>query len=448
MRVTDAGGAVPHFTLAVACLATGTKLSDALASLPGALTLGARRVPVSGGSLLLQAIARRGGGAGRGAGLPVPGISFAEALAKPPEFFKDQIVLVGETATGTSDVRPNPLDQGLRGVELNAEILANLLALPPVRELPGGAGLALLLAVILAPLVLYSTLPPKPASIGAMAAMALALIVMEAAFQAGRMVPAWSTVGVGSVGATLLMALQRVVQEEQQKRVLRNSFRMYVAPELVEEIVRDPELAAQEGTRQTVAVLFSDIRSFTTYCEGHSPEIIIRQMREYLGGMADAVDACHGVLDKYIGDAVMALFGPFLDDGTEPSALAVACGLSMLDRLAAMNEGWAAEGLQPFKIGIGIHVGEAVVGNIGSPRRMQYTALGDAVNLASRLESNTKELHAEFVVSEDVKNRVETALAEHATFHDLGTITVRNRAQPVRVYEVRRAAAPRESRQP
>jgi len=207
---------------------------------------------------------------------------------------------------------------------------------------------------------------------------------------------------------------------------------------VVEEIVRNPEIAHQEGVRQRVAVLFSDIRGFTSYSEQNPPELVVRQMREYLTEMTAAVQNHRGVLDKFIGDAVMALYGPFLPDGTNISALAVASALEMLERLEKLNERWLQQGMPTFRIGIGIHVGEAMVGNIGSIQRVQYTALGDTVNLASRLQSLTKDFKVPLLVSEEVKEEAEKVLGDTVAFVDLGTVSVRGREKPVRVYAVKK----------
>jgi len=206
--------------------------------------------------------------------------------------------------------------------------------------------------------------------------------------------------------------------------------------------VADPEQAMEEGSRQRVAVLFSDIRGFTSFSEQHPPEQVVRQMREYLTEMTDAVldPAVHGVLDKFIGDAVMALFGPFAEEGANLSARAVVCALDMLDRLDALNRHWETEGLTPFRIGIGIHAGEAIVGNIGTPQRVQFTALGDTVNLAARLQTATKDLRAVLLVSEPVRDEAEAVLGNVVAFVDRGPLAIRGREQPVRVFEVARRA--------
>ena len=439
LKITAEGRLLPHIALATACLAERESLAGILTD--QGIKLKGRTVPLVNGALMLQPIARRGGTLASGIGEPVPTMSFAEALKTPPRAFAGKIVLIGETATGTADIRPNPLDSGLRGVELNAEILANLLYLPAVRPLPLTAQWILIIAAVGMPLWLYGTLNPRVANLGALATFVLLIGIMEIAFWGLRTIPSWSPVLIGLLGATLLMAAQRYAQEEALKRQLRRSFSVYVAPELVEAIVANPEIAQQEGTRRRVAALFSDVRQFTAYCEQHSPEFVVRQIREYLDEMTAVVDEYNGVLDKYIGDGVMALFGPFLPPKANLSALAVKCGLDMLDRLGTLNERWVTNDMPPYRIGIGIHEGEAIVGNIGAPRRMQYTAIGDTINLASRLQVITKDLQATLIVSEEVKSRAQLDLDNDVEFISRGTVAVRNREQPVSVFEVRRKGA-------
>ena len=433
------GPVLPSFSLSVACVATGTANSALLPS-PGVIALGQRRLPLSGGQLWLQPVARRP--TVPGPGRPVRLVSFCDALRADPEAFRDQIVLVGETATGTGDIRPNPLDAGLRGVEFNAEVLANLLRLPPVRPLPAGPNLLLMLLALGLPLWLFRAASPRLATgLSALAGLVL-WALMEVMFWAARLVPAWSLVLVGTMGATLIMGLMRLAEEERAKRQIRRSFSMYVAPEVVALIAEDPAIANQEGVRQNMAVLFSDVRGFTSYCEQNPPELVVAQMREYLSEMTLSVDNYQGVLDKFVGDAVMALYGPFLEPDADCCALAVASALDMLARLDSLNARWAERGWPELKIGVGIHYGAAILGNIGSERKMQYTALGDTVNTAARLESMTKELHVPLLVSDEARALAEPVLGQLIEFGPLGQITVRNRATPVTVFTaVRRESA-------
>lgn len=443
-RVT-AGRLLPHLSLAVALLAQRTDPALAFAGLPNSLQIGDRQIELPDGVLLLQPLARQPRARGR-PGVAVPTLSFVEALQAPPERFAGKVVLVGETATGTTDLRPNALDPGLRGVELNAEIIANLLALPPVRPLPMAAQWGFLLVGVALPFCFYGLLPVRPAARAALGAWVAVWLGLEWEFWVGRYVPSWTPMLAGSGGAVLFMGLQRLLHEESEKRTLRHNFSLFVAPELVQAIVADPQAAMQEGTRQRVAVLFSDIRGFTSYSEQHPPEVVVRQMREYLTEMTDAVldPSVHGVLDKFIGDAVMALFGPFTDEGANLSGRAVACALDMLARLQRLNERWRAEGLPEFRIGIGIHVGDAVVGNIGTPRRVQFTALGDTVNVAARLQTATKDLRATLLVSEAVREEAQPVFQSLVEFRDRGALAIRGREQALHVFELRDRGSSRE----
>ncbi|MCS7191644.1 MAG: adenylate/guanylate cyclase domain-containing protein [Armatimonadetes bacterium] len=443
LKVTNDGHFLPHFAVVIACIAQGISLSDALRSAPDVIDLNGRAVRLYNGALPLQPIARRGGSVAQfvadAIGQPVPTVSFFDALSMSPDKFAGKIVLVGETATGTTDIRPNPIDNSLRGVEFLAEILANLLYLPPVKPLPLGLQWLLIAFAVLVPIWLYTVFPSKKANSGILLFSVLVIASLEACFWL-RIIPSWSPVLLGFLCATTLMWLQRFLQEEAEKRRIRETFSLYVPPQVADEVAQNPDMAHLDGKRLRVAVLFSDIRGFTTYSEQNPPELVVKQMREYLTEMTVAVHEHQGVLDKFIGDAVMALYGPFLpeDSNTNISALAIASAIEMLERLDKLNERWSQQGLPTFRIGIGIHVGDAMVGNIGSELRVQYTALGDTVNLASRLQSMTKDLKAVIVVSEEVVQDAMSELNDLVEFIDRGTINVRGREQPVRVYEVKR----------
>jgi len=438
LRRTPDGRMLPHFTLAVACVAEKTPLADAVAPAPDALNVAGHAVALDDGYLLLQPMCRRNGGYARAAGNPVPTVSFVDVLERmKPEEFTGKIVLVGETATGTTDIRSTALDRGLRGVEFNAEILANLLTNQAARSTSGAVMWSLVVLSVLAPLWLYTILPPKRAVFGTLGVAVGAVVMLEGLFWSARMVPTWSPVLFGLLGSTLAMALPLLAQEESRRRQLRETFSLYVAPEVVDEIVRDPGMQIQQAERRLVSVLFSDIRDFTTFSEQHPPEQVARQMTEYQSEMCDSVFESHGVLDKFIGDAVMALFGPYAEEHANLSAKAIVCALDMVERLEKLNNRWGRGGWPRFRIGIGIHTGEAVVGNFLAGKRSQFTALGDTVNLAARLQTATKELCATVIVSETAKEEAEPLLGKYVTFLDRGMLTVKGREQPVRVYEVR-----------
>ena len=186
---------------------------------------------------------------------------------------------------------------------------------------------------------------------------------------------------------------------------------------------RFPELDA--------AILFSDIRSFTSISEKMDAKSVVSMLNEYFTEMVDVVIKEDGVVDKYIGDAIMAVFGAPV---TKPDdALhAVRAAVGMRKALEALNEKLVKRGMAPIKTGIGIHTGEVVAGNIGSEKRMEYTVIGDAVNLASRLESATKELGAPILISDDTYELVK----DHVEARAVKEITVKGREKPVMTYEI------------
>lgn len=439
LRRTPDGRLLPQLALALAGVAERTPFAEMVKPAPGAVRVGEQNVALADGFLLLQPIAKRGGGFLPGPGSRVPTYSFVDVISGkiPEQDLAGKVVLVGETATGTPDVRPSALDAGLRGVELNAEILANLLLGAPASDWPPLAFWTLIGIAVAVPLWLYSVFPPRRAVWLTIAAALACLGAMEAGFWFARMLPPWSPMLFGFLGSTVAMALPLLAEEEARRRKTRERFAMYVSPEVVEDIVENPDQEIEAAARRRVSILFSDVRDFTTFAEAHPPEQVSRQMSEYHSEMVEAVFSARGVLDKFIGDAVMALFGPYLESDENLSAKAVVSALEMLRRLEILNERWDREGLPRFRIGIGIHTGDAIVGNFVTPKRTQFTAFGDAVNLAARLESATKELRVGILVSQAVKEEAETLLARFVEFQDCGVITVKGRAQPVRVFEAR-----------
>ncbi|MGV3719942.1 MAG: CHASE2 domain-containing protein, partial [Actinomycetota bacterium] len=387
LRRTPDGRILPQFALAVAAVAERSPLPEVMAPAPEMVRIGGQGVALADGFLLLQPIAKRGGGLLPGPGVHVPTHSFVDVLTGkvPAEELAGKVVLVGETATGTPDIRPSALDPGLRGVELNAEILGNLLLGAPASNWHPLAFWTLIGIALGGPLWLYSAFPARRAVWLTVAAAGICLVAMEAGFWFALMLPPWSPVLFGFLGSTVAMALPLLAEEEARRRKTRERFAMYVAPEVVEDIVDNPDQEIQAAERRRVSILFSDIRGFTTFAEAHPPEQVSRQMSEYHSEMVEAVFSARGVLDKFIGDAVMALFGPYLESDENLSAKAVVSALEMMRRLEILNERWDREGLPRFRIGIGIHSGDAIVGNFVTPKRTQFTAFGDAVNLAARL---------------------------------------------------------------
>jgi class 3 adenylate cyclase len=226
-------------------------------------------------------------------------------------------------------------------------------------------------------------------------------------------------------------AFNRMVTGLRQRELYKQQFERYVSRQIAEKILADPEKDFWQGERRRATILFSDIRGFTAMSEHMAPEEVILRLNEYLSVMIDIVFEYNGTLDKFIGDAVMAVFGtPVGLENDEERAVRAA--VAMQDAMEVLRRRWAEEGVPDFKIGIGINTGDVVVGNIGSEQRKEYAAIGDPVNLASRLEALNKDYGTSILISETTYE----AVAPLIEARPVDRVAVRGRKQPVAIYEV------------
>jgi len=236
-------------------------------------------------------------------------------------------------------------------------------------------------------------------------------------------------VTVGVLGGVARKFTLRVLARQRERERVERLLGQYVSPAVAERLLSDPR--AHFGERKQVAILFSDIRGFTTYAETAAPEELVRRLNEYFDAMGDAIAQHGGVIDKYIGDAVMAVFGGLVPL-ENPAQAAVEAALEMRHRLELLNTGWTQQGLAPFETGIGLHFGEVIQGALGSEQRRDYTVVGDAVNTASRLESLTKEHGLPILLSDAVHSCLPAALGERARL--IGEVAVKGRRGTVKLF--------------
>ncbi len=310
------------------------------------------------------------------------------------------LVVVGPVVSqGGAAGTPSPYGP-LSGLELLATASANSLGgdgLVPWPASPLGRALLAVAPVLLVLLAARGGLGlgRRLALVGAMVAL-VAAVAFLALVQAQVWLPLLTPVA-GLLLLGLLYGGDAYLREEGERRRLRRTFERYVAPAVVAEILSDP--AAAEGILRgrllPVTVLFTDLQGFTQLTQQRSDsgeiELHVRQLNRYLGAMVEVVSAHGGTIDKFIGDAVMAVFGSPIGRGRREEAVAaLRCAQAMGEALAGLNREWAEQGLSPFHNGIGLASGEVIVGQIGSPRRMEFTVIGDKVNLASRLEGLTR----------------------------------------------------------
>jgi adenylate cyclase len=240
-------------------------------------------------------------------------------------------------------------------------------------------------------------------------------------------------------GGTFIVNYRYFV-EERKARNVRKMFSSYVTERVVNELIKNPEMAKLGGDRREVTVFFSDIRSFTTFSERHEPEEVVAMLNEYLNAMTDIVFKWEGTLDKFIGDAVVAFWGAPLPQDNH-AELAIRCSLNMIDKLKELQDKWRSEGKVPLEIGIGLNTGEVLVGNIGAEgKKMDYTVIGDHVNLAARVESLTKKYSARILITEFTLEKLRDIINENRLGHILAKglerVIVKGKDKPVGLYKI------------
>jgi adenylate cyclase len=350
----------------------------------------------------------------------------------PETALRDKIVLIGGTAVGVGDAVVTPFSPALPGLERQATVIANLLRGEFLHRRE--ATTLIDLACIVSLGLLVGWLSPKlPAywPYGFALGLGLAYVVLNylAFARAGLWVHLFMpllTIGVTQGAITL----HKARTEERQKRLLRRAFQYYLHPSVVEQVCQRPELLRLGGEAKDLTVMFSDIRGFSRIAEQLTPEELVRLLNEYLTAMTRLVLDDQGLVDKYIGDAIMAVYGAPL---SLPDHAYRAChtAVQMVHTLQTLQQHWRAQGLPRIDVGIGINSGPMVVGNMGSELRFNYTVMGDAVNLASRLEGANKTYGTSILMSEATWEQVRGYVATR----ELDVIQVQGKTAPTRIFE-------------
>jgi adenylate cyclase len=348
-----------------------------------------------------------------------------------PEALKDKIVLIGTTAPGLLDLRSTPVDEVYPGVEIHANMISGILN-QSIKSSPPyivGVEIVLLLIVGVALSFVLPLLSPLQNTLVTLVVLLATTVINGAVWQYGNIA---LPVGSGLMMISALFALNMsygYFVESRTKRQITTLFGQYVPKEVVSEMSEHPESVSMAGEGREMTILFSDVRGFTTISEGLDPKELSLLMNEFLTPLSHVVYKHRGTIDKYMGDCIMAFWGAPLPD-EQHAHHSILAGIEMLKTLEELQPYFKERGWPPIHVGVGINTGRVSVGNMGSEMRVAYTVMGDAVNLASRLEGITKEYGAGIVVGEKTKE----AAAEFI-YRELDLVRVKGKDKPVAIFQ-------------
>lgn len=349
-----------------------------------------------------------------------------------PIDFRDKIVLIGPTAIDLQDDYLSPVSQGVRmpGVEIHANNIQTIITQQFLRDQSTLSAWAILFGFLIINLILFSFLKLR---------FALPLVVLEIfGMLMGGIISYELRIFVNVIYPILLISLSfvgsyllRFIMEQKERKFVEGAFGHYVNKAVVSQIIKNPKMLELGGSKRSITVFFSDIAGFTTISEKLKPEELVSFLNEYLQEMTAIILKYQGTLDKYEGDAIMAFWNAPIAQHDHALSTCLAA-IENQAKLVQLRKKWASEGKPEVRIRIGINTGDAVVGNMGSMNRFDYTAMGDNVNLGSRLEGINKQYGTEIIISEATYQEVKEKLVAR----ELDLIRVKGKNEPVRIYEL------------
>jgi adenylate cyclase len=377
-------------------------------------------------------------------------VSAADVLegSVAPDVVAGKLVLIGTSAVGLNDIKTTPVSPAMPGAEIHAQVLEAALTGTLLSQPPYGPLLEFSAALLLGILVIWFAPKFGPVTLVAVGGLFASLLIGTSWFfytQHRLLIdPTYPLLSTTAIYLTLIFS--SFVREQAQRRQIRSAFGQYLSPALVEQLAQAPEKLVLGGEEREMTVMFSDVRGFTSISESykHDPQGLTTLMNRFLTPLTNAILARKGTIDKYMGDAIMAFWNAPLDD-KEHQINACEAALDMLERIDVLNKQRELEAQDgghayiPINVGVGLNTGTCVVGNMGSDLRFDYSVLGDSVNLASRLEGQSKEYGFPIIVGSA------TALAVKDKFAilELDFIMVKGKAEPEVIYAIagREAAA-------
>lgn len=368
----------------------------------------------------------------------------------PNKLFRDKIVFIGTSAIATYDLKITPFSANMPGVEKNATVVTNIISRDFIKKLPAYIDLLVVLLTGISVLLISRKQRALYSFIVYVSLTTILVITNQLFFtyygvRINFVYPLFTLLTEGS-----FIISYRYFIEEKSARNIRRIFSNYVTEKVVNELIKNPDMARLGGERREITVLFTDVRDFTTFSERYSPEEVVTVLNEYLGAMTEVVFNWEGTLDKFVGDEILAFWGAPMRQNNH-AELAVRCALNMSKRVEELQQKWKSEGKPALDSGIGINTGEVVVGNIGAEgKKMDYTVIGDHVNLGARVEALTKKYNTHILITEftlnKVKDLVTTGSFYRISIRGLEKVIVKGKEQPVNIYEVKSLIFGAESR--
>jgi adenylate cyclase len=357
-----------------------------------------------------------------------------DGLPVDPSLFENKVVFIGASAGGIGDLKATALDTSTPGVYLHAALMANIMAEDYVHFPPRWADAAVVLLLLFLTVWAVFQRPTYFQKVGLPLALA-AVYLLIAAVLAGKglMLDLWDplfAIAGGFLSAITLLSFT----DGRERRRIRGILGQYVAPTVLAKVLSNPAedlLTAEVGSQEHLTLLFSDLRGFTAITEQYAVETVVRTLNAYLSRMVSIIFDQGGTLDKFIGDAIMAFWGaPLKDDRQQYRAVAAA--LAMQTAMTPLNRSGESRGYPRLRMGIGIHSGDVILGNIGSTQKLDYTVIGDSVNFTARLESLTKQYQCGILISEATYRPVADVFCCRA----VDRVCVQGKSESILIYEV------------
>ena len=430
------GQTMPSLTFEMLRVATGSGTILIKAEQAGIKSLGIKglQIPTDHNGQLWVHYARND------ASIYVPAVNVLEKSVAP-DMIAGKLVLIGTSAVGLNDIKTTPVSRAMPGVEIHAQVLESTLTGDVISQPIYGIAVEFATALLFGLLVITFAPLFGPVTLVALgAAFASMLIGMSAYFYSqNRLLIDFTYPLMSTTAIYLTLIFSSFVREQAQRRQIRSAFGQYLSPALVEQLAQSPEKLVLGGEEREMTIMFSDMRGFTSISETYKndPQGLTSLMNSFLTPLTNAILNRKGTIDKYMGDAIMAFWNAPLDDKNH-ELNACEAALDMLERVDALNQVREQEAKEegrpfiPLNAGIGLNTGTCVVGNMGSDQRFDYSVFGDSVNLASRLEGQSKEYGFPIIVG----SRTALAVKDRFAILELDFIMVKGKKEPEVIYAI------------